>query len=599
MGKRLLAMIAALVLACSLVPSVAFADEGGGTPIPVTIQIGENGAPVGTSGTGWTYENNKLILEAGYAFTFAGHAFDVSGENRVRNSGIIVDGIFANGSKGSGFAVRNETGGVIQGGTFNARVGNAGTIQGGTFGSNPNDPNGPYVSTSGGTITGGTFNCLVMGFRSGSIEGGTFNGPVNPLGVNIKNGTFNGEVYNGDNKNPGGTISGGEFNALVDNYGTIENGTFEERVDNHGTIAGGAFADITRTKPFCYTVNNYGSIKSGAFSVDVNNDEGGSISGGTFDADASEHGYSNSVTNSGTIGGGEFNVDVSNSGTIEGAGTFNAYVQNGNARFDADKNKSCIISGGTFNSEEMYNFGTIEGGAFNGSLSNDGTISGGMFRGQVENDEGVIKNGRDAAGDPVIPCFSNPVTNGTGGSIEGGLFEQGINVQGGTTTSCTFPVSASLTGLSLAETGAEQLVATHQKDSQESNRFTLAADTGYTLPASVSVRLGSADGQELVAGTDYTYDAATGVVAIKKSAVTGPLHLAASGVPVATPPTPAPTNPENPAAPAPLPEPPSNAKALASTGDSLLPCIMLSVALIAGATAACAAARRRKRSHQR
>ena len=139
----------------------------------------------------------------------------------------------------------------------------------------------------------------------------------------------------------------------------------------------------------------------------------------------------------------------------------------------------------------------------------------------------------------------------------------------------------------------------YQKDSQESNRFTLAADTGYTLPASVSVRLGSADGQELTAGADYTYDAATGVVAIKKSAVTGPLYLAASGVPVVVPPTPAPTNPENPAAPAPLPEPPSNAKALASTGDSLLPSIVLSITLIAGATAACAAVRRRKRSHQR
>lgn len=570
MGKRLLAMVTALVLACSLVPSVAFADEGGGTPIPVTIQIGENGAPVGTSGTGWTYENNKLILQAGYAFTLTDRAFDASGKNQVWNSGIIVDGIFANGSKGSGFAVRNETGGVIQGGTFNARVGNAGTIQGGTFGSNPNDPNGPYVSTSGGTITGGTFNCLVMGFRSGSIEGGTFNGPVNPLGVNIKNGTFNGEVHNGDNKNPGGTISGGEFNARVDNYGTIMGGTFHESAHNYRTIAGGTFDDY------------------------VTNSENAVVSGGVF-----EDGGNNSVDNSGTIGGGTFNVDVNNSGAIEGAGTFNAYVQNGNARFDADRNKSCIISGGTFNSEEMDNFGTIEGGTFSGVLSNNGTISGGMFRGQVENDEGVIKNGLDAAGDPVIPCFSNPVTNGTGGSIEGGLFEQGINVQGGTTTSCTFPVSASLTGLSLAETGAEQLVATYQKDSQESNHFTLAADTGYTLPTSVSVRLGSADGQELVAGTDYTYDAATGVVAIKKGAVTGPLYLAASGVPVVVPPTPAPTNPENPAAPAPLPEPPSNAKALASTGDSLLPSIVLSVALAAGATAACAAARRRKRSHQR
>lgn len=62
-------------------------------------------------------------------------------------------------------------------------------------------------------------------------------------------------------------------------------------------------------------------------------------------------------------------------------------------------------------------------------------------------------------------------------------------------SSCTFPVNASLAGLSLAGTGAEQPVATYEKDSEESNCLTLTADTGYTLPSSVSVRLGSADGR--------------------------------------------------------------------------------------------------------
>lgn len=108
MRKRLLSSVAALVLACSLVPSVALAGEGDETTIPVTIEIGAGGAPAGTSGDGWTYENDVLVLEAGYAFTFAGGTFDASGEDRVWNSGIIVDGTFVDESKGYGSAVRNE-----------------------------------------------------------------------------------------------------------------------------------------------------------------------------------------------------------------------------------------------------------------------------------------------------------------------------------------------------------------------------------------------------------------------------------------------------------------------------------------------------------
>ena len=112
MRKRLLSSVAALVLACSLVPSVALAGEGDETTIPVTIEIGAGGAPAGTSGDGWTYENDVLVLETGYAFTFAGGTFDASGEDRVWNSGIIVDGTFVDESKGYGSAVRNETSGV-------------------------------------------------------------------------------------------------------------------------------------------------------------------------------------------------------------------------------------------------------------------------------------------------------------------------------------------------------------------------------------------------------------------------------------------------------------------------------------------------------
>ncbi|MFR8008009.1 MAG: hypothetical protein ACLU6D_02090 [Gordonibacter urolithinfaciens] len=515
MRKRLLALALLTTLACALAPSVTFADERGATPTPVTIEVGDDGAPVSTSGDGWTYDNGELVLEAGYAFAFTGHAFDVSGENRIWNSGIIVDGIFVNGSKGNGSTVHNEAGGVIQGGTFNM--------------------------------------------------------PVN-------------------------------------NYGTIEGGTFHESAHNHGKIAGGTFDDY------------------------VTNSEGAVVSGGVFE----DGGNNNSVDNSGTIGGGEFNIGVNNSGAIEGRGVFNAYVQNGNARFGTDKNKSCTISGGTFNSEEMDNFGTIEGGTFNGEIlsrgiiaggtfsststvaSNDedttdggGTISGGTFAGPVTNGDpdpdwnaaaitggtfaGAVTN-YDAIGGGT---FSSIVSNKEGGTVSGGMFlgdvtnrgviEGGffarpiIIGEGGTVSSCTFPVNASLAGLSLAGTGAEQPVATYEKDGEESNCLTLTADTGYTLPSSVSVRLESADGRELVAGTDYTYNDATGVVAVKKGAVAGPLFLAASGVPAIAP-APEPTLPTPGSQPS-----SSSATLLAATGDSVQPTVVAGIVLLAAGTLAASA----------
>ena len=485
MRKRLLALALLTTLACALAPSVTFADERGATPTPVTIEVGDDGAPVSTSGDGWTYDNGELVLEAGYAFAFTGHAFDVSGENRIWNSGIIVDGIFVNGSKGNGSTVHNEAGGVIQGGTFNM--------------------------------------------------------PVN-------------------------------------NYGTIEGGTFHESAHNHGKIAGGTFDDY------------------------VTNSEGAVVSGGVFE----DGGNNNSVDNSGTIGGGEFNIGVNNSGAIEGRGVFNAYVQNGNARFGTDKNKSCTISGGTFNSEEMDNFGTIEGGTFNGEILSRGIIAGGTFSSTstvASNDEDTTDGGGTISGGTFAGAVTNydAIAGGTflgdvsnRGVIEGGFFARPIIIgEGGTVSSCTFPVNASLAGLSLAGTGAEQPVATYEKDGEESNCLTLTADTGYTLPSSVSVRLGSADGRELVSGTDYTYNDATGVVAVKKGAVAGPLFLAASGVPAI--------------APAPEPTPPtpgsqpssSSAKLLAATGDSVQPTVVAGIVLSAAGTLAASAIACRKRRASR
>ena len=486
MRKRLLSLVTALVLACSLAPGIALADPG--DPIPVTIEVGANGVPVDASGDGWTYENDKLTLQAGYAFT-------------------------------------------LEGGTLSVRVYNFGTIEGGTF------------------------------------EESVFNGSDEGEGAGI--------------------IAGGTFSNYVYNY------------------------------------------------------EGSVISGGAFN----DGGYNNGLRNEGVVSGGEFKIDVNNSGTIEGEGVFNAYVQNGNTRFEPGQNKSCIISGGTF-SANIDNFGTIEGGSFSGEILSRGIIAGGMFSSTssvASNDEGTTTGG----GTISNGTFKGLVTNGdsdpdynaaaiTGGTFEGtvtnydaiedgafsfrvtnkeigtisggtflsdvtnrgaiggGFFALPIICEGGTVSASTFPVHTALTGLSIAETANAELVASFEKDSEETNCFMLKAAEGYQLPDAIAVSLGSADAPELAAGTDYTYDAATGAVAIKKGAASGPLLLTASGVPVVAPaPEPAPPTPDS--------RPPtSDAKLLAATGDSAIPTVVAGIALLAaGALAASAAARRNRRTHRR
>ena len=585
MRKRLIALATALAFACLLDPNVAFASA-----VPVTIEIGADGAPIGTSGEGWTYADGKLTLGAGHAFTFTGHALNVSSENLLRNKGVIEDGTFVDASQTSGFAVRNEAGGVIRGGAFTASIGNAGIIAGGTFNSDPNDPTKSYVSTSSGTITGGTFDCMVMGMRSGAIEDGTFNESVNIFkGFAINGGTFNGEVNSGNSSNLGGSICGGTFNGRMQNQGTIEDGVFHGTVQNASNNAGA------------------GAIAGGTFNGYVNNYDGAVISSGTFN----DGGENNNVTNDGTIRGGEFNIGVDNGGAIEGQGVFNAYVQNGYMRFDPDENRSCTIKGGTFNSDEIDNFGTIEGGTFSGKILSRGVIAGGAF----SSTSSVTSNDEDTT---------------TGGGT----------ISGGTVTSCAYPLRANLTGLSIAAVPSAMpkntaagfpaepsaaLTAAFEKDGADANLYQLSANEGYLLPDAIDVRCGAADGQTLAlaAGTDYTYDPATGAIAIKKSVVTGPLLLAAQGAAAPTPPvpptpdTPAPApEPETPApkpeskpdAPKPLPsttdskQAPANAAALAATGDAPLPQIALGIALLAGGvTLTCAIAMqitRKKRSNR-
>ena len=105
------------------------------------------------------------------------------------------------------------------------------------------------------------------------------------------------------------------------------------------------------------------------------------------------------------------------------------------------------------------------------------------------------------------------------GVIEGGIFENVISDQGGTVTSCAYPLRANLTGLSIAAVPSAMpkntaagfpaepsaaLTAAFEKDGADANLYQLSANEGYLLPDAIDVRCGAADGQTL-APVSYTH----------------------------------------------------------------------------------------------
>ena len=378
----------------------------------------ENGLPDcsnGTSGNGWSYDNNTqtLTLTSGtYDFRYANPKTNKGGftgqavacaieiqsgveitngnfnKTVTNNAGTIYGGIF-------NAMVENKVAqgalGKIAGGAFTGTVTNNGTISGGTFSG---------TVTNEGIITAGTFYEKVENYSGGTIAGGTFSSTVENNNGTIEKGTFAGSVTNWI------TISGGTFEGSVANYGTISGGTFQNRcsVTNYtgGKISGGTFSSTSKVH------NNNGTISDGTFEGEVTNNS--TISGGTFKGSVTNwiniiggtfqntcsvknHGaidgngiFEGEVTNytSGRIFGGTFKGEVDNSGAIE-KGTFEGSVQNNNR-----------ISGGTFqNGCSVTNLSTISGGTFQNtcSVTNHGYIKDGTFAGKVTNDDGTIYGG--------------------------------------------------------------------------------------------------------------------------------------------------------------------------------------------------------------
>ena len=174
----------------------------------------------------------------------------------------------------------------------------------------------------------------------------------------------------------GGSITGCttvgvySYGGGIYNEGTMTlSGTAEIR-DCHakhsggGNAYGGGISDNGGTPAISGDVRITGCTADGGKTDAVRMSYRSSISGGTFDG---------SVSNDGTISGGTFNGRVVNSKMITD-GIFNGEVVNDYG----------TISGGTFNGR-VVNSGMITDGTFNGEVVNEGTISGGTFNGVVTN----------------------------------------------------------------------------------------------------------------------------------------------------------------------------------------------------------------------
>ena len=147
------------------------------------------------------------------------------------------------------------------------------------------------------------------------------------------------------------TVGGYSYGGGIYSEGTVNlSGTAEIRdchaKDSDGDAAfGGGISDNGEAFQISGNVRITGCTASGGGTDAVSMYTGSVISGGTFDG---------SVQNTGTISGGTFNGRVVNSG---------------------------MITDGTFNGEVVNDYGTISGGTFNGVVTNYSTITEGAISG--------------------------------------------------------------------------------------------------------------------------------------------------------------------------------------------------------------------------
>jgi len=221
-------------------------------------------------------------------------------------------------------------------------------------------------TVKGGVIYGGTGSSIGTSVYGGGVYvegGGTFTMKGGNIVGCTASATFQargGGVY----VDGGGTftMSGGSIAGCT----TVGGRSYGGGIYNEGTMTLSGTAEIRD----CHAKDSDGDAAFGGGISD--NGEAFQISGNVRITGCTASGGGMDAVSMGTgsvISGGTFDGSVQNTGTISG-GTFNGRVVNSN-----------MITDGIFNGEVVNDYGTISGGTFNGVVTNYSTITEGAISG--------------------------------------------------------------------------------------------------------------------------------------------------------------------------------------------------------------------------
>ena len=214
-----------------------------------------------------------------------------------------------------------------------------------------------------------------------------------------------GVIYGGSAEKGGGVYvaGGGQFTMEGGNIvGCTASATFQARgggvfVADRGTftMSGGSIAGCTTVGGYSYGggIYNEGTVNlSGTAEIRdchaKDSDEGDAAYGGGISDSGRASQISGNVRITGcTAGGGKTDAMSMDTGSVISGGTFDGSVQNtgtiSGGTFNGRVVNSNMITDGIFNGEVVNDYGTISGGTFNGVVTNYSTITEGAISGII------------------------------------------------------------------------------------------------------------------------------------------------------------------------------------------------------------------------
>lgn len=221
-----------------------------------------------------------------------------------------------------------------------------------------------------------------------TVNGGVIYGGTGSIGTSVYGGGVyveGGGTFTVNGGNIVGCTASGTFQARGGGVFVAEKGTF--------TMSGGSIAGCTTVGGYSYGggIYNEGTMTlSGTAEIRdchaKDSDEGDAAYGGGISDSGRASQISGNVRITGcTAGGGKTDAMSMYTGSVISGGTFDGSVQNtgtiSGGTFNGRVVNSKMITDGIFNGEVVNDYGTISGGTFNGVVTNYSTITEGAISG--------------------------------------------------------------------------------------------------------------------------------------------------------------------------------------------------------------------------